>query len=280
MDFEVKLKGNKRDTKINEANGVVYLTFPILEQFGVKHGFSTRLGGVSEGMFSSMNLSFQRGDDREKVEENYKRICNVLNMNHKNVVLSNQVHDTKIKLVTKEDAGKGMIKESDIIGIDGLITQEKDIPLVTFYADCVPLFFYDPVKEVIAAAHSGWRGTKEKIGKKVVETMEEEFGCKKEDVVAVIGPSICQDCYEVSEDVVLEFQEVFMEETSLFAKAKENGKYNLDLWKVNSMILKEAGILEKHMSLPNLCTCCNPKLLFSHRASKGKRGNLAGFISL
>lgn len=280
MDFEVKLKGNKRDTKINEANGVVYLTFPILEQFGVKHGFSTRLGGVSEGMFSSMNLSFQRGDDREKVEENYKRICNVLNMNHKNVVLSNQVHDTKIKLVTKEDAGKGMIKESDIIGIDGLITQEKDIPLVTFYADCVPLFFYDPVKEVIAAAHSGWRGTKEKIGKKVVEIMEEEFGCKKEDVVAVIGPSICQDCYEVSEDVVLEFQEVFMEETSLFAKAKENGKYNLDLWKVNSMILKEAGILEKHMSLPNLCTCCNPKLLFSHRASKGKRGNLAGFISL
>lgn len=280
MDFEVKLKGNKRDTKINEANGVVYLTFPILEQFGVKHGFSTRLGGVSEGMFSSMNLSFQRGDDRDKVEENYKRICNVLNMNHKNVVLSNQVHDTKIKLVTKEDAGKGMIKESDIIGIDGLITKEKDIPLVTFYADCVPLFFYDPVKEVIAAAHSGWRGTKEKIGKKVVETMEEEFGCKKEDVVAVIGPSICQDCYEVSEDVVLEFQEVFKEETSLFVKAKENGKYNLDLWKVNSMILKEAGILEKHMSLPNLCTCCNPKLLFSHRASKGKRGNLAGFISL
>ena len=280
MDFEVKLKGNKRDTKINEANGVVYLTFPILEQFGVKHGFSTRLGGVSEGMFSSMNLSFQRGDDREKVEENYKRICNVLNMNHKNVVLSNQVHDTKIKLVTKEDAGKGMIKESDIIGIDGLITKEKDIPLVTFYADCVPLFFYDPVKEVIAAAHSGWRGTKEKIGKKVVETMEEEFGCKKEDVVAVIGPSICQDCYEVSEDVVLEFQEVFKEETSLFVKAKENRKYNLDLWKVNSMILKEAGILEKHMSLPNLCTCCNPKLLFSHRASKGKRGNLAGFISL
>ncbi|MEE1342214.1 MAG: peptidoglycan editing factor PgeF [Lachnospiraceae bacterium] len=280
MDFEVKLKGNKRDTKINEANGVVYLTFPILEQFGVKHGFSTRLGGVSEGMFSSMNLSFQRGDDRDKVEENYKRICNVLNMNHKNVVLSNQVHDTKIKLVTKEDAGKGMIKESDIIGIDGLITKEKDIPLVTFYADCVPLFFYDPVKEVIAAAHSGWRGTKEKIGKKVVETMEEEFGCKKEDVVAVIGPSICQDCYEVSEDVVLEFQEVFKEETSLFVKAKENRKYNLDLWKVNSMILKEAGILEKHMSLPNLCTCCNPKLLFSHRASKGKRGNLAGFISL
>lgn len=280
MDFEVKLKGNKRDTKINEANGVVYLTFPILEQFGVKHGFSTRLGGVSEGMFSSMNLSFQRGDDRDKVEENYKRICNVLNMNHKNVVLSNQVHDTKIKLVTKEDAGKGMIKESDIIGIDGLITKEKDIPLVTFYADCVPLFFYDPVKEVIAAAHSGWRGTKEKIGKKVVETMEEEFGCKKEDVVAVIGPSICQDCYEVSEDVVLEFQEVFMEETSLFVKAKENGKYNLDLWKVNSMILKEAGILDEHMSLPNLCTCCNPELLFSHRASKGKRGNLAGFISL
>lgn len=280
MDFEVKLKGNKRDTKINEANGVVYLTFPILEQFGVKHGFSTRLGGVSEGMFSSMNLSFQRGDDRDKVEENYKRICNVLNMNHKNVVLSNQVHDTKIKLVTKEDAGKGMIEESDIIGIDGLITKEKDIPLVTFYADCVPLFFYDPIKEVIAAAHSGWRGTKEKIGKKMVETMEEEFGCKKEDVVAVIGPSICQDCYEVSEDVVLEFQEVFKEETSLFVKAKENGKYNLDLWKVNSMILKEAGILEKHMSLPNLCTCCNPKLLFSHRASKGKRGNLAGFISL
>lgn len=280
MDFEVKLKGNKRDTKINEANGVVYLTFPILEQFGVKHGFSTRLGGVSEGMFSSMNLSFQRGDDRDKVEENYKRICNVLNMNHKNVVLSNQVHDTKIKLVTKEDAGKGMIKESDIIGIDGLITKEKDIPLVTFYADCVPLFFYDPEKEVIAAAHSGWRGTKEKIGKKMVETMEEEFGCKKEDVVAVIGPSICQDCYEVSEDVVLEFQEVFMEETSLFVKAKENGKYNLDLWKVNSMILKEAGILDEHMSLPNLCTCCNPELLFSHRASKGKRGNLAGFISL
>ena len=191
------------------------------------------------------------------------------------LVFSNQVHDTKIKIVTKEDCGKVMT------GMDGLMTDEKGICLVTSYADCVPLFFYDPVKGVVAVSHSGWKGTVNRMGKKTVEKMESVYGSKAEDIIAAIGPSICQKCYEISEDVAIQFADAFPEEWyDTFMVDKGNGKYQLDLWKVNEYILLDAGILREHLDITDLCTCCNPELLFSHRASKGKRGNLAGFIRL
>ena len=195
----------------NEKDGVVYLTFPLFEKAGIKHGFSTKLGGVSVGDCATMNLSFTRGDDEKAVLENHRRFAKAVGYPVKNVVLSNQVHETKILRVDEKDCGKGVVRESDIIGIDGLITNDKKVVLMTFFADCVPLFFYDPVKKAIGASHSGWRGSVKRIGEKTVRRMEEEFGSNPKDILAVIGPSICKDCYEVSEDVAAAFQKEFKE---------------------------------------------------------------------
>lgn len=275
MKLEWKKASNAQSTRLHEVEGVPFLTFLKLEEAGVTHGFSTRLGGVSEGIFASMNLSYNRGDEKASVDENYRRMGKAIGFTPDQLVFSNQVHDTKIKIVTKEDCGKVMT------GMDGLMTDEKGICLVTSYADCVPLFFYDPVKGVVAVSHSGWKGTVNRMGKKTVEKMESVYGSKAEDIIAAIGPSICQKCYEISEDVAIQFADAFPEEWyDTFMVDKGNGKYQLDLWKVNEYILLDAGILKEHLDITDLCTCCNPELLFSHRASKGKRGNLAGFIRL
>lgn len=275
MKLEWKKASNAQSTRLHEVEGVPFLTFPKLEEAGVTHGFSTRLGGVSEGIFASMNLSYNRGDEKAAVDENYRRMGKAIGFTPDQLVFSNQVHDTKIKMVTREDCGKVMT------GMDGLMTDEKGICLVTSYADCVPLFFYDPIKRVVAVSHSGWKGTVNRMGKKTVEKMESIYGSKAEDIIAAIGPSICQKCYEISEDVAIQFADAFPKEWyDTFMVDKGNGKYQLDLWKVNEYILLDAGILREHLDITDLCTCCNPELLFSHRASKGKRGNLAGFIRL
>jgi len=162
-----------------------------------------------------------------------------------------------------------------------MITNVRGLVLATFYADCVPLYFVDPVHHAIGLSHSGWRGTVAKIGAVTIRKMQETYGTDPKDVYAAIGPSICQNCYEVSEDVILEFQKSFAPEhwEKLFYK-KENGKYQLNLWEANKIIFTETGITENHISMPGICTCCNPEFLFSHRASHGKRGNLGAFLGL
>ena len=174
-----------------------------------------------------------------------------------------------------------MIRPKSYQDVDGMITNVPGVVLCTFYADCVPLYFVDPVHKAIGLSHSGWRGTVGKIGKVTIEKMKAQFGSAPEDIFTAIGPSICQDCYEVSEDVILEFQSTFDKKywESLFYQ-KENGRYQLNLWEANRIIFLEAGIKEEHISMPGICTCCNPDFLFSHRATHGKRGNLAAFLGI
>ena len=264
----------------NEKDGVVYLTFPLFEKAGIKHGFSTKLGGVSVGDCATMNLSFTRGDDEKAVLENHRRFAKAVGYPVKNVVLSNQVHETKILRVDEKDCGKGVVRESDIIGIDGLITNDKKVVLMTFFADCVPLFFYDPVKKAIGASHSGWRGTVGQIGRKTIEMMVQQYGSDPKDMACVIGPSICQQCYEVSEEVVSALSCVYAEDQmrQIAEPGREPGKYQLDLWAACYETLKEAGVPPKSIQVSGVCTCCHKDLLFSHRATAGKRGNLNGFI--
>ena len=277
---KIKYANKNYSTRLVEVGGVPYFTFPLLEKEGMIHGFSTRFGGVSEGHFSSMNLSLSRGDEEAAVRENYERIGKAIGFLPERLVFSDQIHASTIHKVTRSDMGKGYISPK-LLGNDGLVTNEKGIPLVTFYADCVPIFFYDPIKKVIGMAHSGWRGTVARIGANMVQTMKENYGSKEEDILVVIAPSICQDCYEISEDVAKEFQKEFVEfEEKSYLRDDHNGKYHLDLWKVNESLLLEAGIKKENLAVTDICTCCNPELLFSHRASQGKRGNLAGFMML
>ena len=276
-----------------------YLTFPMLEQLpGIRHLFTTRTGGVSNGMYQSMNLSFTRGDDPASVLHNYERIAHVLHCGIEDMVASKQTHTTNIRRVTGEDRGKGIIKPRDYDEVDGLVTDETNIVLVTYYADCVPLYFVDPVHGAIGLAHSGWRGTVQQMGRCMVERMGQEFGSVPQDIYAAIGPSICQDCYEVSKEVADAFrclescQDTLNEiqksgiydspakgKRCILKEGKIPGKYQLDLWLANLVILHESGIPLSQIQVTDLCTCHNPEYLFSHRASQGRRGNLAAFLT-
>lgn len=275
-------KNETPEMNIKEKNGTVFLTYPKLDRIpGIIHGFSTRLGGVSTGMWSSMNLSFTRGDEEENVRENFRRIADAIGFLPEDIVASDQTHTTNVRVVKEEDRGSGITKPRSYSDVDGMITNVPGLVLATFYADCVPLYFVDPVKGAIGLSHSGWRGTAGKIGAVTVKRMQEEFGSDPSDIYGAIGPSICQECYEVSEDVIEEFSRSFEQKywDKLFYK-KENEKYQLNLWEANCIVFMESGIQPQNISMPGICTCCNPQFLFSHRASKGKRGNLAAFLGL
>ena len=257
------------------------LKYPLLEQTGiVEHCFTTRIGGVSKGIYESLNLSFTRGDEDAAVRENFRRLAGAMKTDVSKFVFTDQTHTTNVRRVTAEDAGKGIVKERDYTDIDGLITNEPGLVLSTFYADCVPLYFVDPVHRAIGMSHSGWKGTVGKMGEVTITAMKREFGTEAKDLVCAIGPSICQDCYEVSEDVADAFKEAFPGHADEILLDKKNGKYQLDLWRTNEIVLTEAGVLKENIAVTNICTCCNPDLLFSHRASHGKRGNLGAFIYL
>lgn len=267
---------------IKEKQGVCYLTFPSLEQTGlVNHSFSTRIGGVSEGVYGTMNFGFTRGDDREHVRENYRRMAKVLDVDMNRMVLSYQTHTTNVRMVTEEDAGKGVVRERDYKDVDGLITDVPGLTLVTFYADCVPLYLLDPVHKAIGLSHSGWRGTVNRMGRATLEAMKQAYGTNAGDVIACIGPSICQDCFEVGAEVVEEFAAEFDSSyhEELFYK-KENGKYQLNLWKANEIVFAEAGVEPQNIHVTDICTRCNPDYLYSHRKMGTARGNLAAFMSL
>lgn len=269
-------------TELKEKNHVPHIQFKNLSATGiVKHGFSTRKGGVSTGIFSSMNLNFKRGDDPDAVMENYRRMAAALNMRVEDMVLSDQTHTTNVRVITEEDRGKGILKPQDYSDVDGMITNVPGIVLVTSYADCVPLYFVDPVRKAIGLSHSGWKGTVGHIGQKTVWKMHEVYGSEPKDIVAAIGPSICQSCYEVSDDVAEAFRANFTaDEAADILLDKGNGKYQLDLWKANWYVLTDAGILPEHLSVTDLCTACHPDLLWSHRKTNGQRGGLSAFLSL
>ena len=273
-----------------DGSDLLLLKYPLLEELGiVKHCFTTRIGGVSEGIFGTMNLSFTRGDDKSAVEENYRRLAEAMEVDYENFVFTDQTHTVNVRKVSMADAGKGLVRERDYQDVDGLITNEPGLVLSTFFADCVPLYFVDPVHWAIGMSHSGWRGTVARMGRVTLEAMQREYGTKPEDVICAIGPSICQDCYEVSWDVAEEFakefsgheQEILMESPKNEAiQEQADKKYQLNLWRANEIVLLEAGVKKEHIAVTDICTCCNPDVLFSHRASHGKRGNLGGFLCL
>lgn len=284
--YKVIRKGTLPVMEQRMNDGMEYLVFPELEKTGiVSHLFSTRLGGVSRGCYGESNFSYTRGDLREAVDENYRRVAQILGHGRTldDFVSTYQTHTTNVRLVTEEDRGKGTVRQRDYTDTDGLITDVPGIILVTYHADCTPLYFVDPVHRAIGLSHSGWKGTAGRMGQKTLEAMNRAFGTRPEDCICGIGPSICGDCYEIGEDVAQIFRDSFAD-TDLLQKqilrAKENGKYLLNLWQANRMILENAGVPSAQISVTDICTCCNPEYLFSHRKAHEKRGNLAAFLTL
>ena len=266
---------------LNNAHTVPYLTYNSLSEINfINHAFSTRLGGVSEGEFTSMNMAFNRGDNPESVTENYKRICKSAGFDFDSLTASAQDHNTFVRAVTSENKGVGIYKPRDLHSVDALITNEKGVTLVTYYADCTPLFFVDTKQKAIGLAHAGWRGTVGRIGEKVVNKMTELYGTNPADIVAAIGPAISVCCYEVDKPCADNFYALSDIDSSRFVFPKDNGKYMIDLLETNRQILVAAGVKNENITVSDVCTNCNSELLWSHRATKGKRGTMSAFMCI
>lgn len=259
---------------------LLYYTFPAFDAIPfVRHGFSTRLGGVSEGDFRSMNLSFTRGDDEAAVQENFRRICTAMGVQKEQVVVSAQTHTVNLYNATRADCGRGVVFPREYTDIDGLLTDEPGVVLCTQYADCVPLFFVDPVRRVVACSHAGWRGTAQGMARVSVERMVADYGCRREDILAGIGPSIGPDCFEVDTPVYEAFCKADVFGEGCFTHGAE-GKYYINLWEVNRRFLRDAGVPDENITITDLCTRCHPEVFWSHRAAGDRRGSLAAFIAI
>ena len=259
---------------------------PLLQEIrGLRHGFSTRKGGVSKEHLSSLNLGFNLGDEREKVLANFRILGSLFEAKPEDFVLTQQTHSVNVRHVGREDRGKGIFRERDYTDVDALMTDEEGVILSAFSADCVPILFYDKGHRAIASCHSGWRGTHGRILARVIEAMQREFSSKPEEIYIAIGPSICKNCYEVSEDVGEAFLDAFpalreMTKNASPIERVSEEKFHIDLWELNRWIALENSIPAENISVSGYCTMERPDLFFSHRYSQGKRGVQGAFIGL
>jgi YfiH family protein len=194
-------------------------------------------------------------------------------------VFSQQTHGDTIRVVTEADIGKGITAESDIENVDALITNVPGVPMITFYADCVPVFILDPVKKAVGLAHSGWKGTTLKIAVKTIQKMSEVYGTNPKDCLVGIGPSIEMKCFQIKEDAAKLFKQNFHNWES-FMKKKDEEHYTADLWLAIELMLMEIGVQKQNITISGLCTCCNDDLFFSHRRDKGSTGSLSAIIEI
>lgn len=246
---------------------------------GIPHGFTTRQGGVSEGIYASLNLAFGRGDDRENVEENYRRVCDAFPVDINKMVLTAQVHGDHIRTVTEADWGKGLSCPKDYEA-DGLITDVPGTTLVAFGADCLTALLYDPAHRAIGAVHAGWRGTAKGILARAVEAMTEAYGTRPGDLLAALGPCISACCFETNEDVPNAMTAALGGDALPFIREKGEGKFLVDLKGLNALWLTRSGVPEAQIDISPDCTLCKPDKYWSHRYTKGERGSQASLISL
>ena len=267
--------------RLVQKDGCSFVVFDLLERTGlVNHCFSTRLGGVSQEVWDSLNVGFNRGDQKENVFRNIEILGNAVGFRGEDTVCLSQVHGTNLRYVTEKDRGEGFGKSTNLTGYDGLMTDRKNVTLVTYHADCVPLYFLDPVKKAIALSHAGWRGTVQKMAEVTVREMIRKFHSKPEDILCAIGPSIGVCCFEVDTPVAEEFKEKLDFGGQFVFPGACKDKYQIDLWGINQEILLRSGILPEHIEVTDLCTKCHPELFYSHRNMCNLRGTMAAYLEL
>lgn len=262
------------------VNGVWFGMFAhFSSNLSIKHAISTRLGGISQSPFVSLNLGLHTGDEAVAVNDNRRRFCQAAGINYKNAVTAEQTHSDNIAIVSRQDIGKGATSyETSIPNTDALITNIPDLPLMLFFADCVPVLIADPVRKVIGVSHAGWKGTVAKIGQKTILKMQEEYNTNPADCLVGIGPSIGPCCYEVDSPVIEKVKESFNSLEKLVIPHQK--AWHLDLWEANKLQMQEIGVKTKNIIISNICTSCNNELFFSYRAEHGKTGRIGAIISL
>ena len=247
---------------------------------GVRHGFSTRLGGVSPAPWDSLNLGASRGDDPANVRLNINRFCSVIGTDDKALVKNHQVHSDIIRPVTRADILPDPAQPGTFEA-DGLITDEPEVCLTIFSGDCIPILLYDPVRRCIAAAHAGWRGTAAGIAARAVETMVRDYGCQVGNILAAIGPGSGPGCFETHGDVPDGLRAGLGEDAAPFIRPlSKTGKFSVDLKGANARFLERAGLAPEHIAVCSACTACRLDEFWSHRVQGGQRGSMAAMIQL
>jgi YfiH family protein len=251
----------------------------LLSHKDIGHFISTRIGGHSSPPYASLNLSFNVGDDSEKVLNNRERLAEAIGVPLKSFTTAKQIHDGHVTVVSEGLRGKGFIDyQGAIDATDAMVTNVSNICLMILLADCVPLLFYDPSKGVIGVAHAGWKGTLESVARATVKALREHFGCSPQDIVVGIGPSVGPCCYEIGPEIISQVEQVFGAKQDFVTKKSAGGKGYLDLWKANLKQLLHAGIPERNIEMANMCTCHHPDLFFSYRHERGKTGRFGAGI--
>ena len=266
MSFEVIRKGR-----------LEYLQSTLLQVPGVVHCFSTRYGGVSAGHLASLNLGIHRGDEPENVRENYRILAQAVGFRPERLVFTKQLHTDIVAPVDSSDCGDGLEREVTQPR-DGLVTDEAEVALIAFSADCTPILLLDPVNRVISSVHSGWRGTAAGIVCRAVEQME-RYGCRPENIRAAIGPCIGPCCFETHRDVPdVMVSQLGVEALQAITDSQTPRKYHVDLKKINELGLRRMGVTQ--IDICPDCTACQPERFWSHRCVGNARGSLAAIIMM
>ncbi len=260
-----------------EEAGIGIYSLPLFDcETGIAHGFSAREGGVSRGSLASLNLSFSRPEPRENVLENYRRFCRTAGIPWESMVMNNFEHGTTVLRVDAADRMKGFLNDP-LPHCDGLVTNDPSVTLITVHADCMPLYFYDPVTRCIGLAHAGWKGAYGRIGENMVRMLREEYGAEPTNILAGIGPCICENCFEVDEELGERFLKAFP--SAPCAVPGRAGKAYVNLHMVAACQFLEAGVLPEHIEWMDLCTYEEGKL-YSHRRDHGKTGAMCAYLRL
>ena len=266
----------EQNMRREQRGDLVYYTCARLA--GVRHAFTTKFGGVSTGDCESLNLGWGRGDAPENVTRNYQILTDALDMPFSRVTLTHQVHSDEVSVVTEDMVGMGLHRPM-AWDSDAIVTALPNVPLAGFYADCVVTLLYDPVTHTAGVCHTGWRGTAMGLLGKTVDTMARALGTKRDSLVAVMGPSIRQECFETDADVPDAMGARLGACVRPFV-ATRGGKFHVDLQGINGMLLEQAGLARANIVDSGICTRCCSDEFWSHRATHGKRGVQAGIISL
>jgi len=244
---------------------------------GLVAGFTTRNGGKSSEPFRSMNLAFHVNDNSDDVCENRRILAKKIGFPLQQWVSAEQTHGKNIRRITQNDRGKGALRYEDSIkDTDGFYTEEKGVLLTMCYADCVPIYFLAPKQQRIGIVHSGWKGTVQKIAGEMAAKWLSD-GIDPTELFAAIGPSICQNCYQVDDRVIQQVDAVLSPNDDIPYVETEKGRYQLDLKALNRTILENAGLPKENILVTSLCTSCHHEF-YSHRRDNGKTGRMLGFI--
>ncbi len=254
------------------AEKIGNLEYLVAGNIGVPHGFTTRRGGVSEGIFGSMNLNLRDGETMSNVEKNLRILGENIGFSPEKLVLTHQIHSDLVRTVTSADALGYYHK--DYPECDALVTKEPGVALMVFTADCTPILLWDPVTGAVGAAHAGWRGTAADICGKTVAKMA-QLGADPAHIRAAIGPNIGQCCFETDAEVPLAMEKAFG--STVWKFVRQNGdKYYVNLKEINALALRRAGVTK--IDISSDCTMCQPDRFWSHRYTHGLRGSQGAVI--